>query len=357
MIIFLYGTTAEAIKLAPIARRLDAQGIPYQQWLTLQQSTRLLDSLPGLGLREPDHIIANGRDGRPLTGSVDVLHWLNTIRKWLRSHRRELRQSLPAKSVILVHGDTMTSVVGAFIARSLKIDSAHVEAGLRSGTWRHPFPEELDRRIVGKMADVHYPPSLVAVNNLGKRKNVVYTHGNTVTDAILDRADAVAGNDHSPFGLVLLHRFEFVNNTPLVERTMATLATHATLPLKLIVDDHARHALAAQLGQVNPDRMQVVEKLEHAEFMDVIGRASFVVTDSGGVQEEMALLGIPTLVHRKATERDDGLGKNALLSEWDTDRLASFLDDFQRYRVPRAQPEHSPSDIIVKDLQLRGYHH
>ena len=146
MIVFCYGTTAEAIKLAPVMKRLTARGIDFEQWVTLQQAATVLDSLAALGIPKPDRILAVGRSGRPLSGPLDVVFWLAHIARWAVRERRSVRRSLGEHSVVVVHGDTMTSVVGAALARFMKVDSAHVEAGLRSGNWRHPFPEELDRR-------------------------------------------------------------------------------------------------------------------------------------------------------------------------------------------------------------------
>ena len=354
MIIFIYGTTAEAIKLAPIARRLDERGIPYEHWLTKQHTTTLMKLLPAIGFHEPNRIIADGVGGQPLRGATDAVRWLRGIRRWLRAHRRELRNSLPPGSVIVVHGDTMTSVVGAYIARRLGMDCAHVEAGLRSGNWRHPFPEELDRRIVGRMATVHYTPSEEATRNLTGKRNVVHTHGNTALDAVLDQTH-VPGPAEEPYGVVLLHRFEFLNNAELVESTLRALARHSPVRLKFFVDAYANEVLAKVLPRLSGSMIEVTAKQPHEEFVSTLRGARFIVTDSGGIQAEAALLGIPTLIHRKATEQREGLGENIVLSEWRIGSLTEFLEDFETFSRPLVVPEHSPSDIIVADLLIRGY--
>jgi UDP-N-acetylglucosamine 2-epimerase (non-hydrolysing) len=357
VIVFFYGTTAEAIKLAPVARRLSDQGVEYEQWLTLQQAGTVLEALPALGLPAPDHVLANGRSGRPLAGPVDVLAWLGRILAWALRHgwaaRRRLRRH--GRSVLVVHGDTMTSVVGALLARLLGVDCAHVEAGLRSGNWRHPFPEELDRRIVGRLADVHYAPSDAALAALAGRRGVVPTTANTVVDAVLDQSLAPADSTADPYGLVLLHRFEFLTNAPLVAATLTSLERHSPHRMVLVADDQAGHVLADRLSALPRDRFTVSPKVPHAQFTRLLAGAAFVVTDSGGVQEESALLGVPTLIHRTATERQDGLGANAVLSGWDIPALESFLTRFEERRRPAAHPSTSPSDLIVKDLIDRGY--
>jgi UDP-N-acetylglucosamine 2-epimerase (non-hydrolysing) len=353
MIVFVYGTTAEAIKLAPIARRLRDRGIAYQQWVTMQHTEALRQVLPQLGLPEPDRIIADGNKGKPLRRPADVLNWLWQVASWLRRNRRVLRRTLPKNTVIIVHGDTMTSVVGAYIARRLKVACAHVEAGLRSGNWRHPFPEELDRRIVGRWASIHYAPSEEAVANLAGRPNVVPTHGNTVLDAVLDHDDTVRSEDDE-YGLVLLHRFEFISNQQLVADTVATLARKAQRPIKMLVDAYNTEALV-EATQAHRDLISIESKQSHADFVVLLRSAEFVVTDSGGVQEEAALLGTPTLVHRMATERYDGIGENAVLSRWSQEAVGEFLTNYASYRKPLRKPAVSPSSVVVEDLLARGF--
>lgn len=154
------------------------------------------------------------------------------------------------------------------------------------------------------------------------------------------------------YGLVLLHRFEFLGSPALVEQTFAVLLAQAPDPFLLVVDDHARHALRDRLETL-PDRVRVTGKLDHAGFLDLLAGAAWTVTDSGGVQEECALLGVPTLVHRRATERTDGLGANALLSGWQPQVLAAFLEDPQRHRRPPARLVMSPSGVVADDLVSR----
>ncbi|WP_242511359.1 UDP-N-acetylglucosamine 2-epimerase [Pengzhenrongella frigida] len=335
--------------------RLTRRGVPFQQWVTLQQAGTVLDALPALGIPEPDQILAVGRSGRPLAGSVDVVVWLAQIARWAVRNRRSLRRSLGKHSVVVVHGDTMTSVVGAVLAKFFRLDSAHVEAGLRSGDWRNPFPEELDRRIVGRLATVHYAPNDLAAGHLRGRRNVVMTQGNTVVDAVLDGAHEVGAASDDPYGVLLLHRFEFLGNETFVRETLARVLDGSPHRLVMVVDDLARHALRDAVTGLPPDKVTIVDKMPHSEFSALLAGAAFVVTDSGGVQEETALLGIPALIHRRATERNDGLGANVLLSEWKLDTMDRFLRDFESYRREPLTLVVSPSDAVVDDLVSRGY--
>ena len=355
MIIFIYGTTAEAIKLAPVARRLEALNIPYEQWVTFQHTQALRTAMTQLGLGEPDRVIAEGWRGKPLKTPLQMLGWMFSVAGWTVRNAVGLRRGVGKDSIVVVHGDTMTTVLGSFIGRVLGLPVAHVEAGLRSGDWRHPFPEELDRRIVGRVAAVHYAPSLEAADNLAGRKNVVFTHGNTVKDAVRDSAGADAAIEGDRYGLVLLHRFEFISQPTLVRDTLRTLEESSTLPLRLIVDSYSRDAIEATIADIGASRFTIMGKLEHGEFVELLRGAAFVVTDSGGIQEESAVFGIPTLVHRKATERSEGIGTSARLSGWDLATVRDFLGSFDSYRNDDVQSDASPSGIIVDDLVARGY--
>ena len=354
MIVFIFGTTAEAIKIAPVARRLSSRGIQYESWVTYQHTDSLRTIIPQLGMDEPSRLIADGNKGRPLRGKWDVLRWLGSVAKWALRNARSLRASLPQGSVVIVHGDTLTTVLGVMIARRLRVPSAHIEAGLRSGNWRHPFPEELDRRFAGRYATIHYPPSQEAVENLAGSDNVVFTHGNTVIDAVLDQGhDAL--DEGQPYGVVLLHRFEFVSNRQLVDQTFDTLVAKSPVPLKLLVDAYSEHGMQETLERHGDGKITVQGKLRHPEFVGLLKGAAFIVTDSGGIQAESALLGVPTLIHRKAVEQREGLGDNIILSEWKIDLLADFLTRYEDYRRDIRRPENSPSDIIVDDLCARGF--
>ena len=356
MIVFIYGTTAEAIKLAPIVRRLDAQGIPYQHWVTHQHTDSLRKAIPELGFTSPDRVIANGSRGKPLKSPIQMVGWMFDVLRWSVANVRGIRKTLPPGSVVIVHGDTMTTVLGTVIGRRLRVPVAHVEAGLRSGNWRHPFPEELDRRIVGRLAHIHYTPTQEASDNLAHQRDVVLTHGNTAKDAVRDAAGSSAAA-HAPedaYGLVLLHRFEFISNAALVAETLRTLDANTPLPLRLIVDQYSRDAIEQTIEQLWLTHFQVMPKLEHGEFVAALRAADFVVTDSGGIQQEAAVLGIPTLVHRKVTESREGIGTSAVLSGWDQTVLATFLRTSRDYRVDDVDAGASPSDIIVADLIARG---
>jgi UDP-N-acetylglucosamine 2-epimerase (non-hydrolysing) len=364
VIAFVYGTTAELIKIAPIHARLVELGVQPLHWCTAQQAGELPSAAEHLGMPAPDVLIANGVDGRSLRTTTDAVRWLGTVLANSAVRHRELRRSLRADGrspFVLVHGDTLTTLLGAALGRTLGATVGHVEAGLRSFDLRNPFPEELDRVVTARLARVHYAPSEDAVHNLRKvRGAVVATGGNTVRDSLHlvpeDYAVSV-GPLPAEYGLVSLHRMELIHDVERFSATMQTLAAQSeSVPLLQVVDPLTHQQLVAQgLGRLHDgERFRGLGKLDYFDFIGVLRNASFVVTDSGGLQEECAGLGVPCLVHRLKTERSDGIGENALLSGFDLDVLRSFLDDPLRYRTLPTRDDASPSDVIVADLVRRG---
>jgi UDP-N-acetylglucosamine 2-epimerase (non-hydrolysing) len=313
-------------------------------------------------LRQPDLWFGRGAGGRDLRVSSDIPGWLARVATGFRRARRGLRRDLrggPGLPLVLVHGDTMTTVLGATMGRTLRVPVAHIESGLRSFDLRHPFPEELNRRLATSLAKVHYAPGSWAASNL-RRGEVVDTGSNTIRDSL----DLVPLDEPSfplpeaPFGVVSLHRFELLNNRRLLSETIELLA-HAARKTPLLFIDHS--VTVAGLERFGLERFfddQRFIRIRRQRFFDFIRaerRSTFVVTDSGGSQEECFYLDIPCLVHRARTERREGLGETTLLSELRSDVLRDFLDDPSRFRRRTQLPTESPSDVIVEDLERRGF--
>ncbi len=365
MIAVVYGTTAELVKFVPLIRRLEAVGSPPLRWCTAQQLDELPEAASLLGVAPPDLMLAEGAGGHSLRTTADVVRWAATFgTRSVRGHR-SMRRALRADGrppLVLVHGDTMTTVLGAVLGRSLGATVGHVEAGLRSHDWRHPFPEELDRRAVGRLAHLHYAPGEAEAGHIppGRRRHVVVTHGNTVHDSVRSvPVDADPGVPGLParFGLVSLHRIELLQD-PRFAATVAALAEAArTTPLVMVYDPVTDEQLVRQglEHHFDGERLRRVPKLPYHRFVALLRRAAFVVTDSGGLQEECAFLGTPCLVHRERTERSDGLDANVALSGMDVGVLRRFLEDPAPAGGRPTASAHSPSDVIVADLVARGF--
>jgi len=350
----VFGTTGELIKLAPVLLRLEARGHRYVLATTGQQVQQIPSFLDQFGLRRPDLWLARGAGGRDLRVNSDIPGWVATVaRSWIRERRRLRRTPL-----VLVHGDTMTTVLGSMMGRSLRATVAHIEGGLRSFDLRHPFPEELNRKVATALSRIHYAPGAWAAGNL-HRGDVVDTGSNTIRDSlelVSDDRPAVTLPE-GPFGIVSVHRFELINHRRLLTETIDVLAEAASSTPLLFIDHPVTVAALERfrlLDRFDATAFVRIPRLRFFDFVRIERRSSFVVTDSGGSQEECFYLDLPCLVHRVKTERREGLGENAVLSEMRADVLRDFLADPSRFRRRTELVPASPSDVVVGDLERRG---
>jgi len=227
--------------------------------------------------------------------------------------------------VVLVHGDTTTSSAAALAAFYAKIPVGHVEAGLRTSTILEPFPEELNRRLTGVIATYHFAPTERSKANLLAERVIaenVFVTGNTVIDAFLatarlandKRIPALAGIDPTrPLIFVTAHRRENHDAMPEIAQALKDIAALPERPQILwpvhpspMVKPVAHRILDGVAG------ISLVEPLDYADTVAVVKAARFVLTDSGGLQEEAPTLGKPVLVMRRETERPEGLDAGTL---------------------------------------------
>jgi UDP-N-acetylglucosamine 2-epimerase (non-hydrolysing) len=361
VILVVYGTTGELIKLAPVLTRLRERGHEYLSATTAQQVEQIPHLLEELGLAGPDVWLGDGARGRDLRTNSDVPGWFSTVVSRFARKGRRLTQSLregPGEPLVLVHGDTMTTVLGAAMGRVLRTGVAHIEGGLRSYDWRNPFPEELNRRMASRLARIHYAPGSWAAGNL-KSGTIVDTGSNTIRDSlglVPEGYDPPVDVPHEPYGVVSIHRYELLEDAERLGRTIDALAQHAqTMPL-LFVDHPVTESAIVKHGlESRAAGLTRIPRLTFFPFIALLRRSEFLFTDSGGSQEECFYLDHPCLVHRMKTERREGLGENVVLSRFDFDVVREFLADPSRYRRTTELPPGSPSDVIVDDLEARGF--
>lgn len=361
--IVVYGTTGELIKLAPLLRRLQDRGAPAYTVCTGQQPEQIPTMLRDFGLRDPDLWVARGHRGRDLTRPGEIPGWLATVALGASRARPELRRAQAAapRPLVLVHGDTFTTVLGALIGRVVRAPVAHLEAGLRSGDWRNPFPEEVNRRIVSRIATIHLTPGAWAAGNLRRARvhgTIVDTGMNTIRDSL---ELAAAGSPAVPvpdgvFGIVSIHRFELLNDRGALREILEVLRD-ASRRVPLLFVDHPVTAETIQdagLGELFDDRFIRIPRQRYFPFLALLRRSAFLVTDSGGSQEECAQLGHPCVVHRAVTERRDGLDGPVVLSGLDLDVVRRFLEGPWTPAPPPAAGA-SPTELIMRFLEARGF--
>ena len=305
----LIGTRPEAVKLMPVVRALEAAGAPPAVYVTGQHRELLAPILADLAL-VPAEDLGVMQPNQAL-GDLSA-RLLMAVQELLRRRR---------PGTLVVQGDTTSAAMGALAAFYEDVRVAHVEAGLRTGKRRNPFPEEMNRRLVACVADLHFAPTPRARDNL-LAENVpaeaVHLVGNTVVDALFHARDRLVPGLppdpvtepllRSPRALVLVtaHRREsFGPDLLAIAAGLKRLAEAFAGRIEIVypvhlnpnVDSVMRAALAGVAG------VHLTPPLSYLRFLQLLLRARLVITDSGGVQEEASALGIPFLCARRASER------------------------------------------------------
>jgi UDP-N-acetylglucosamine 2-epimerase (non-hydrolysing) len=365
MIGVVYGTTGELIKLAPVLSRLRDMEAPTMTLCTGQQVEQIPAMLDEFGLSQPDLWLSRGHGGRDLERPAGVPPWLARIVSTFARRRRELRARLTSpreEPLVLIHGDTLTTVVGALLGRILHIPVAHVEGGMRSGDWRNPFPEELDRLIAARLARTHFAPGARAVANLRAmqvRGEIVDTGANTIGDTIKMVPSTAIDLElpQEPFGLASLHRSELLMRPSVLRATIGCLREASRSRPILFVDHPVTAAAIAahDLDSMFDERLRRIPRQRYFKFIALLKASIFLLTDSGGSQQECAQLGHPCLVHRTVTEHEDGMGGSVVLSHMDLDVVSAFLRAPESFARSPRESEHAPTDVIIDHLESRGY--
>ncbi|MFI9830635.1 non-hydrolyzing UDP-N-acetylglucosamine 2-epimerase [Streptomyces sp. NPDC051913] len=328
------GTRPEAIKLAPVARAM-AAGPQFEPLVvTTGQHREMLHQMLGM----------LGVDARI---SLDVMRTRQQLSDLTARLVRELggvlREQRP--DLVVVQGDTTTALAGALAAFYEKIPVAHVEAGLRTGVIDNPFPEELNRSLIGRIARWHFAPTPAAARHLtdeGVPGEQVFTTGNTVIDNLLwvltEGAGVSAFRTDAKRILVTLHRRENQGERMRgMGRALARLARRGDLEIVLPLHKSpaVREALLPELE--GHQGISLVEPLAYLDFAATLAECDLVLTDSGGIQEEAPSLAKPSLVLRTTTERPEAVEAGAArLIGTDPEAIVTWaerlLDDPAEYR-------------------------
>ena len=332
-ILTIIGTRPEAIKLAPVVLELEHHPGSFvsRVCLTAQHRKMLDQPLAFFGIK-PDYdlnIMSPGQTLAQVTArAVDGLDKVVAKEK---------------PDVLLVQGDTTSAFCGALAGYYHQIKVGHVEAGLRTGKKYAPFPEEINRRLVGQIADLHFAPTKHAKQALlkeGIAETNIFVTGNTVIDALLwARKRVRALQPELPGGLVSVlkgrrvilvtgHRRESFGegfeNICRAIRKVADAFTDVAFVYPMHLNPNVREPVKRILG-IYP-RIHLIEPLAYAPFVWLMDRAEIILTDSGGVQEEAPSLGKPVLVMRETTERPEGISAgNALLVGVKKERIVRDL--------------------------------
>lgn len=308
----IFGTRPEAIKMAPVVLELQKHPDRIRSLVAVTaQHREMLDQVLHLFRIQPDY-------------DLDIMSQGQTLYDITSRALTGLREVLAAANpdLVLVHGDTTTTFVGALAAFYQQIPVGHVEAGLRTGNKYSPYPEEMNRKLAGVLTDLHFAPTMTARDNL-LRENVpagsIFVTGNTVIDALLSTVDPsyrFAGEllpsisfPTSRVILVTTHRRENLGE-PMRQVYQALKRIVSEFPeVEILFPVHRNPKVREVVDSVLGDlpRVHLTDPLDYEPFVNLMARSTLIITDSGGIQEEAPSLGKPVLVLRDTTERPEAL--------------------------------------------------
>lgn len=344
-ILVIFGTRPEAIKLFPVIAALRADPGLEPVVCVSAQHRGMLDQVLEIAGIVPDHDLDLMQPGQTLDGLTAAL---------LTGLGRVMDDVQPDR--VMVQGDTATAMAGALAAYYRKLPVDHVEAGLRSGDIHHPWPEEVNRKIIGAMASLHFAPTETAAAAL-LRENVdparVHVTGNTVIDALhwvtarIEREPGLVSGlaelerrfaGKRIIGVTSHRRENFGGGLEAIARAVRRIAARDEVALIFPVHPNPNVRAVMDGALAGLDNVALIEPLDYPHFARLLGLAEIMLTDSGGVQEEAPALGKPVLVMRETTERPEGVAAGtARLVGTDEDAIVTgiftLLDDKAAYEA------------------------
>lgn len=314
-VLTVFGTRPEAIKMAPVINALQHETAFETKVCVTAQHRQMLDQVLNLFAIIPDYDLNLMQPGQDLTDiTVRVLHGMRDV----------LRQWHP--DILLVHGDTTTTMASSLAAFYEKISVGHIEAGLRTGNIYSPWPEEMNRKVASAITSIHFAPTETARQNLldeGIPEQSIYVTGNTVIDALLRVVTQIQSKPElervlsAQFSflksdkkmiLVTGHRREnFGDGFENICQALKALSQRDNL--QIVYPVHLNPNVQEPVQRILSDcsNVHLIEPLDYLPFVYLMSKAYLIITDSGGVQEEAPSLGKPVLVMRDTTERPEAM--------------------------------------------------
>lgn len=314
----VFGTRPEAIKMCPLVLEMKKYPDLIEPLVAVTaQHREMLDQVLELFQIKPDYDLNIMTSGQTL---YDV-----TTRA-LMGLKEVMEEAKP--DIVLVHGDTTTTFAGALAAFYAQIPVGHVEAGLRTGNKYSPYPEEMNRKLTGAIADMHFAPTVISKQNLLKENvnpdNILVT-GNTVIDALQATVQKDYVFEDAEFNKVFESGHRLILMTTHRRENLGEPMRHVYKALKSVLETHedveaifpvhknpkVREIVQQELGGL--DRVHLIEPMDYEPFANLMAKVDIVLTDSGGIQEEAPALGKPVLVLRDTTERPEAVSAGTVL--------------------------------------------
>lgn len=351
---FVIGTEAELIKMFPTMLILNEKRIPYKIIATGQNNIKKSPFLK---------LVNGGVVNVDITGKTvrkksafGLLSWYFTTEN---NGKRVLKKIIkkPKETFFVLHGDTLSTVMGARLAKYLKVPYAHVEAGYRSWNYLCPFPEEFDRTYASINADLIFVAGENLIKNLGKNEGKKI---NTYYNTVLDSLNYSLQNNHEDveidgkYFVFSIHRQENLLNYDFLKKTIKNVNDVAK-NLKCVMFMHPQTEEALKkfnlLLELKKPNIIIYPRVSYFKFLKIVEGSKFVITDGAGNQQELYYLGKPCLLLRYKTEGTEGLGQNILLFRGDFDMIKIFAKEYKKYSRKKIKTKKSPSQIIADEIE------
>ncbi|MGG2467894.1 non-hydrolyzing UDP-N-acetylglucosamine 2-epimerase [Paraclostridium bifermentans] len=311
-VLTIFGTRPEAIKMAPLVKELEVRSEVESIVCVTAQHRQMLDQVLDTFNIKPNYDLNIMKQGQTL---IDI-----TTRA-LKSLDKVIKEVKP--DIVLVHGDTTTTLAGSLAAFYNQVAVGHVEAGLRTYDKYSPYPEEVNRQVTGIIADIHFAPTENSKENLlkeGKKEDTIYVTGNTAIDALKttvkqnynheiienlgnDRMILLTAHRRENLGINMKNMFKAIKR---IVDEFEDVQVVYPIHLNPLVRDTANEIFG------NNKKVHLIEPLEVLDFHNFLNKSYIIMTDSGGIQEEAPSLGKPVLVLRDTTERPEGIDAGTL---------------------------------------------
>lgn len=351
------GTKAQLIKMAPVMQELEAQKTPYNFIFTGQHKETICNLLENFSIKNPDVILYSGKD---ITGIFQMLTWLTKITyKSIKDRKKIFSKENKEKQIILTHGDTFSTLFGAILGKFNGIKVAHIESGLRSFNIFHPFPEEITRICTFWLSDYYFCPGAWATNNLKKfRGEKINTQFNTLLDSLKSITKNTTNSDlkipKEKYFICSCHRFENIFNKKRLTNIIETIENQSKkFKCLFILHPPTKKQLEKfnLIERISTNKaIELRPRYDYSDFIQLLQKAQFIMTDGGSNQEECYYLGKPCLLLRKKTERIEGINKNTVISNYQEEIVKKFVDGYEELRHKEISSTISPSKIIINKI-------
>ena len=308
----IFGTRPEAIKMAPLVKELESRKEIETIVCVTAQHRQMLDQVLSAFDINPNYDLDIMKSGQSLSDITSRV---------LQSLDKVIKEVKP--DIVLVHGDTTTTLAASFAAFYNQVILGHVEAGLRTYDKYSPYPEEINRQVTGIIADMHFAPTNISKDNLlkeGKNEDTIYVTGNTAIDAL----KTTVKKDYTHEILEKIGNDKMILLTAHRRENLGENMKSMFSAIKRIVDEFDNIQVVYPI-HLNPlvrdiandifgdcNKIHLIEPLEVLDFHNFLNKSYIIMTDSGGIQEEAPSLGKPVLVLRNTTERPEGIAAGTL---------------------------------------------